>query len=73
MLSTRARARETSLTLAAVVMTLSGVSASVADQVVLAACLPAVDRRRTGVGTPSWADGTAVSGAPPLREEVVRP
>src|SRR3982074_1885114 len=24
-------------------------------------------------GRPSWADGTAVRGAPPLREEVVRP
>ncbi len=42
----------TSLTLAAVVMTLSGGAVSVADQVVFAARLPPVDRRRTGVGPP---------------------
>jgi hypothetical protein len=42
--STRARAWVTSLTLAAVVMTLNGGAFPVADQVVFAASLPAVDR-----------------------------
>jgi hypothetical protein len=42
---------------------------------------PVLPKRLTNVprlhpqahGRPSWADGTAVRGAPPRREEVVRP